>query len=177
VFAYGAPVDLRKGFNGLSALVEQEMKHKLLEGDVYLFLGRKPRRAKVLYFDGTGLCLLANQLASHCTSLDRYHTSLSLGCLDCSRSIDEAIPTTALLDWRIPPWRLMEVGVTVIGMSRDDFVFSPADEGLHVDSETGRSLILGEHASLPKSVVARAQSIAVDEICHPYRGETRIARA
>ena len=62
VFAYGAPVDLRKGFNGLSALVEQEMKHRLLNGDVYLFLGRKPRRAKVLYFDGTGLCLLAKRL-------------------------------------------------------------------------------------------------------------------
>ena len=62
VFAYGSPVDLRKGFNGLSALVEQEMKHKLLDGDVYLFLGRKPRRAKVLYFDGTGLCLLAKRL-------------------------------------------------------------------------------------------------------------------
>lgn len=62
VFAYGAPVDLRKGFNGLSALVEQEMKHNLLDGDVYLFLGRKPRRAKVLYFDGTGLCLLAKRL-------------------------------------------------------------------------------------------------------------------
>ncbi len=62
VFAYGAPVDLRKGFNGLSALVEQEMKHKLLDGDVYLFLGRKPRRAKVLYFDGTGLCVLAKRL-------------------------------------------------------------------------------------------------------------------
>jgi transposase len=62
VFAYGVSVDLRKGFNGLSALVEQEMKHKLLDGDVYLFLGRKPRRAKVLYFDGTGLCLLAKRL-------------------------------------------------------------------------------------------------------------------
>lgn len=62
VFAYGGPVDLRKGFNGLSALVEQEMKHKLLDGDVYLFLGRKPRRAKVLYFDGTGLCLLSKRL-------------------------------------------------------------------------------------------------------------------
>ena len=62
VFAYGGPVDLRKGFNGLSALVEKEMKHKLLDGDVYLFLGRKPRRAKVLYFDGTGLCLLAKRL-------------------------------------------------------------------------------------------------------------------
>ena len=62
VFAYGAPVDLRKGFNALSALVEQEMKHRLLDGDAYLFLGRNPRRAKVLYFDGTGLCLLAKRL-------------------------------------------------------------------------------------------------------------------
>ena len=62
VFAYGAPVDLRKGFNGLAALVEQEMRHRLLNGDVYLFVGRKPRRAKVLYFDGTGLCLLAKRL-------------------------------------------------------------------------------------------------------------------
>jgi transposase len=62
VFAYGAPVDLRKGFNGLSALVEHEMKHRLLDGDVYLFVGRKPRRAKVLYFDGTGLCLLSKRL-------------------------------------------------------------------------------------------------------------------
>ena len=47
VFAYGAAVDLRKGFNSLSGLVEQEMKHRLLDGDVYLFLGRNPRRAKV----------------------------------------------------------------------------------------------------------------------------------
>jgi len=62
VFAYGAPVDLRKGFNGLSALVEQEMKHRLVDGDVYLFVGRKPRRARVLYFDGTGLCLLSKRL-------------------------------------------------------------------------------------------------------------------
>ena len=62
VFAYGAPVDLRKGFNGLAALVEHEMNHRLLNGDVYLFVGRNPRRAKVLYFDGTGLCLLAKRL-------------------------------------------------------------------------------------------------------------------
>jgi transposase len=62
VFAYGTPVDLRKGFNGLAALVEQEMKHRLVNGDVDLFIGRKPRRAKVLYFDGTGLCLLCKRL-------------------------------------------------------------------------------------------------------------------
>lgn len=62
VFAYGAPVDMRRGFNGLAAMVEHEMGHDLLRGDVYLFVGRSCRRAKVLYFDGTGLCLLAKRL-------------------------------------------------------------------------------------------------------------------
>lgn len=62
VFAYGTPVDMRRGFNGLAAMVEHEMGHDLLRGDVYLFVGRSCRRAKVLYFDGTGLCLLAKRL-------------------------------------------------------------------------------------------------------------------
>lgn len=62
VFAYGAPVDMRRGFNGLAAMVEQEMGHDLLRGDVYVFVGRSCRRAKALYFDGTGLCLLAKRL-------------------------------------------------------------------------------------------------------------------
>jgi transposase len=62
VFAYSAPVDMRKGFDGLAALVEQQLGHDLLRGDVYLFVGRSCRRAKVLYFDGTGLCLLSKRL-------------------------------------------------------------------------------------------------------------------
>jgi transposase len=62
VFAYGGPVDMRRGFNGLAAMVEHEIGHDLLRGDVYLFVGRSSRRAKVLYFDGTGLCLLAKRL-------------------------------------------------------------------------------------------------------------------
>jgi transposase len=62
VFAYGAPVDMRRGFDGLAAMVEHEMRHDLLHGDVYVFVGRSCRRAKVLHFDGTGLCLLAKRL-------------------------------------------------------------------------------------------------------------------
>jgi transposase len=62
VFAYGAPVDMRRGFNGLATMVEHELGHDILRGDVYLFVGRTCRRAKVLYFDGTGLCLLAKRL-------------------------------------------------------------------------------------------------------------------
>jgi transposase len=33
-----------------------------LSGDLFLFIARDRRRAKVLYFDGTGMCLLAKRL-------------------------------------------------------------------------------------------------------------------
>ena len=62
VFAYAAPVDMRKGFDGLSALVEQQLGRELLKDDVFLFVGRSRRRAKVLHFDGTGLVLLTKRL-------------------------------------------------------------------------------------------------------------------
>jgi len=62
VFMYGEPVDMRKSFDRLSALVAHEMKRDLLEGDLFLFVSRDRKRATVLYFDGTGLCLLSKRL-------------------------------------------------------------------------------------------------------------------
>jgi transposase len=62
VFAYAAPVDMRKGFEGLSALVRQELRRDVLLGDLYLFVNRHRKRAKVLHWDGTGLCLYAKRL-------------------------------------------------------------------------------------------------------------------
>lgn len=68
VFVYREPVDMRKAYDTLSALVEGPMKKSLLSGDVFAFIGRTRKRAKALYFDGTGLCLLSNQPSSHYTS-------------------------------------------------------------------------------------------------------------
>ena len=62
VYAYAEPVDMRKSFNTLSALVEQNMKREVLTGDLYLFVSKNRKRAKVLYFDGTGICLYAKRL-------------------------------------------------------------------------------------------------------------------
>lgn len=61
VFAYRAPIDMRKSFNTLSALV-LELGHEVVTGDAFVFIGKGRRRAKVLWFDGTGLCLLAKRL-------------------------------------------------------------------------------------------------------------------
>lgn len=62
VYAYGTPVDMRKGFDGLSALVTQGLDRDPLNGDVYLFLSRDRVRTKVLHWDGTGLCVYAKRL-------------------------------------------------------------------------------------------------------------------
>jgi transposase len=62
VWAYGGPADLRKGFDGLSALVSQGLRQDPLSGDCYLFVNATRKRAKVLLWDGTGLCIYAKRL-------------------------------------------------------------------------------------------------------------------
>jgi transposase len=53
VYAYGVPTDMRKGFDGLCALVSQRLGRDPLSGDVFVFLSRDRVRTKVLHFDGT----------------------------------------------------------------------------------------------------------------------------
>jgi transposase len=62
VFAFGKPVDMRKSFDTLAAVVREQMKHDVLDGSLFLFVGKNRRRAKVLFWDGTGLCLLAKRI-------------------------------------------------------------------------------------------------------------------
>jgi len=62
VWAYPAPADLRRGYDGLSALVISQLQHDPLCGDCYVFLNRTRTRAKVLLWDGTGLCIYQKRL-------------------------------------------------------------------------------------------------------------------
>ena len=62
VHAYTQPTDMRKGFDGLSALVTDGLQRDPLSGDIYIFVSRDRVRAKVLHWDGTGLCIYAKRL-------------------------------------------------------------------------------------------------------------------
>jgi transposase len=62
VWAYPAPADLRKGFDGLTGLVTTQLRHDVLGGDCFLFVNRPRTRAKVLLWDGTGLCVYHKRL-------------------------------------------------------------------------------------------------------------------
>jgi transposase len=54
--------DLRRGFLGLSALVQSQLEQSPLSGHVFVFRGRRGDLIKLLWFDGDGLCLFAKRL-------------------------------------------------------------------------------------------------------------------
>ena len=62
VFAFAEVVDMRKSFDTLTTIVREHIKRDVLDGALFLFVGRDRRRAKVLFWDGTGLCVLAKRL-------------------------------------------------------------------------------------------------------------------
>lgn len=62
VFAFAEPVDMRKSFDTLGAIVREQIARDVLEGALFVFVGKDRRRAKVLFWDGTGMCVLAKRL-------------------------------------------------------------------------------------------------------------------
>ncbi len=62
VFVALTPVDLRKSFDGLSALVSQTLSQPPTNGHLYVFTNRNFNRLKVLFFDGSGYWCCAKRL-------------------------------------------------------------------------------------------------------------------
>ena len=56
------PVDFRKGAEGLSVLVRETMTADPFSGAVYVFRAKRADRIKLIFWDGTGLCLFAKRL-------------------------------------------------------------------------------------------------------------------
>lgn len=62
VFIATKPVDFRKGMDGLAALVTADLKLEPFSGVVYVFRSKRADRVKLLFWDGTGVCLVAKRL-------------------------------------------------------------------------------------------------------------------
>jgi transposase len=54
--------DLRRGFTGLSAMVQTKLEKDPFSGHVFVFRGRRGHLLKLLWWDGQGLCLFAKRL-------------------------------------------------------------------------------------------------------------------
>ncbi len=61
ILAYRHPVDMRKSFDGLIALVQNALE-EALSGSLYVFINRRRTYVKGVYWDRTGFCLFAKRL-------------------------------------------------------------------------------------------------------------------
>jgi transposase len=55
--------DLRKGMDGLSALVQTALQESPYSGHIFVFRGRRGDKVKVLWHSGDGVCLFCKRLS------------------------------------------------------------------------------------------------------------------
>lgn len=63
------PIDLRWGFDRLASVVEARVGRLPRSGALFVFFGRRREAIKVLFFDGTGMCLFYKRLDKGCFRL------------------------------------------------------------------------------------------------------------
>jgi transposase len=98
--------DMRRGFTGLSGMVQTALKENPFSGQVFIFRGRRGDLIKVLWWDGDGLCLLAKRLergrfiwpqaTDGVVSLTPAQLSMLLEGIDWRRPVRTAAPQMAV---------------------------------------------------------------------------------
>jgi transposase len=91
------PVDMRKGFDGLGAVVRQTLHRDPMSGELFVFINRRRDRAKILYWDRSGWVIYYKrlergtfklpaqpQIGQHSLELDAAELALLLEGIDLS---------------------------------------------------------------------------------------------
>jgi len=66
IYLAAGATDMRKGFEGLYALVRDRLELEPLSGHVFLFSNAQRNRMKLIYWDGSGLWVCAKRLERGC---------------------------------------------------------------------------------------------------------------
>ena len=62
IFVGVEPIDLRWGFDRLSGIVSERIGRDVRGGALFVFFGKRRGALKILFFDGSGLCLFYKRL-------------------------------------------------------------------------------------------------------------------
>jgi transposase len=62
LYLHRSPVDFRKNINGLSIIVQEEMRLNLMSSSAFVFCNKPRTHIKILYFDKNGFSLWLKKL-------------------------------------------------------------------------------------------------------------------
>lgn len=82
-YLYNAPTDMRKSFDGLSGLIQNNTDYNLLCGDVFVFVNRMRNKMKLLHWEHGGFVL--------------YYKRLERGTFEITRDFEQQV--TKKLDY------------------------------------------------------------------------------
>lgn len=62
LWLYAQPTDMRRSYDGLAAMVRQQLGRSPLDGQGFIFINRRRTQLKCLYFEAGGYCIWAKRL-------------------------------------------------------------------------------------------------------------------
>lgn len=62
IFVCTQPQDMRRSYDTLARVTKEILGQDPLSGALYVFLGKRNRRIKILWWDSNGYCLLSKRL-------------------------------------------------------------------------------------------------------------------
>ena len=83
------PIDLRWGFDRLCGVVSERIGRRPRSGAVFAFFGKRRHAMKVLYFDGTGLCIFYKRLDAGTFRLPLSHDPTRRTVVLTERELDD----------------------------------------------------------------------------------------
>ena len=171
------PVDFRKGMDGLAALVKEQLKADPFSGVIFCFRSKRADRVKLIFWDGTGLCLFAKRLeGGKFRWPHRGRRDAAVGGAIGEHLIKSGLPTEAMVasvlvakyGWHLPLYRQAKM---------------LASQGIELDRSTlafwvgyAAAELMPLYERLKANLLASAK-LAVDEtpvpVLDPGRGKTK----
>src|SRR5664280_2956127 len=82
-FLYRPSADMRKSFDGLCGLIQNEQGHDPLSGDVFIFINKRRNQVKILRWEQYGFILYYKRLETGTFELPQWDDDSALVLCSC----------------------------------------------------------------------------------------------
>lgn len=96
IFVGLTPIDLRWSFDRLAGVVTETLGREPRSGALFVFFGKRHGAMKLLFFDGSGLCLFYKRLDRGTFRLPEAHGPGDLTVSFTERELDELLDGLAV---------------------------------------------------------------------------------